>query len=440
MRAIRAKLAVRIRRHPQLALGGLLVVGTLLCWTGYEGVRYYEARSHYRAAQESVERRDWKAALERLKEAQRLAPNNPANYLLAARAERRLERLDVARQHLDTCQRLEGGETQQIKVERALLRVHAGDLAGVEEFLRACIQQDDPDSVEILDILAAALEINYRDAEAQRCLDDLLGRQPNHFDALVRRGRTAKSMGWYEDAAQYYEKALLVRPEVDSVRLAMAEIQVVLGHFDKAREHFEQLRERQPQNPSVLFGIARCAAGTGANEKALLLFNQLLAANPNDWMVLTERGSLAVQLDRPQDGETDLRRADSLAPPDVPPTHLVKCLRLLGKTEEARKYQEKVDRIQVDRKRAAELGDLIREKTPNDPEPRYELGRILLRLGRLRDAVHWFKTALAKDPAHRKTHEALVEFYQSVNAIDLAEQHRRILQGLHGTTSSTSPR
>jgi tetratricopeptide (TPR) repeat protein len=404
------------KRNPWLVFSALLGVGALLCWAGTQGWSSYQAQSHYRAAQQSAAQRDWNTARNHLKEALRLAPKNPALYLLAARAERRLEHLDKAKQYLDTCQQLQGGENQSIKVERALLRVHAGELAEVEEFLRARIQQDDPDSVEILDILAAALEINYRDAEAQRCLDELLQRQPHHFDALVRRGRTAKSMGWYEDAAQYYEKALLVRPDVDSVRLATAELQVALGHFDQARKHLEPLRQRQPQNPSVLFGLARCDAGTGENEKAQHLFDQLLAATPNDWMVLTERGWLAVQVDQPQEGEAYLRRANDLAPPDVPPTHLVQCLRLLGKTEEARQYQEKVDRILADRKRASELGELIREKKPHDPELRYELGRLLLRQGKFRDAVHWFKTALAKDPGHRKTHEALIEFYQSVHA------------------------
>lgn len=437
MAAIWAKLTAWRRRHPQLALFGLLAAGAVVGWAGYRAVINHRFDVRYRAGREAADRRDWKAALEHAKEAQRVAPDNPAGHLLAARAERRLERLDAAKQHLDACERLQGGETHPVKVERALLRVHHGDLAGVEPFLRACVQQDDPDAVEILDILAAALEINYRDAEAQRCLDDLLRRRPDHFDALVRRGRTAKSMGWFEDAVGYYEKALAIRPDVDSVRLAAAEILVALGRFDPARGHFEQLRGRQPDNPSVLFGLARCAAGTGATDAALQLFNRLLAANPNDWMVLTERGSLAVQLDRLADGEADLRRADALAPPDVPPTHLVKCLRLLGKADEANKYQEKVDRVMADRRRAAELGDLIREKRPDDPEPRYELGLVLLRQGKARDAVHWFSTALAKDPGHRKTHEALAEFYQSVRAFDRAEQHRRVLQGLPGNSPGT---
>lgn len=440
MGATPAKLTSWIRQHRQLFVCGLLVAGALLCWGVYQGVLHYRVRSEYRAAQQAAEQRDWKAAIRHLKEAERLAPDDPATHLLAARAERRLEHLGEAKKHLDTCERLQGAETQPVKVERALLRIHQGDLASVEDFLRGRLQQDDPASEEILDILAAALEINYRDAEAQRCLDELLRRRPDHFDALVRRGRTAKSMGWHEDAVKYYEKALAVRPDVDSVRLATAEIQVALGRFPQAREHFERLRERQPSNPSVLFGLARCEAGTGGHEKALNLFNQLLASNPNDWMVLTERGWLAVQLERPKDGEADLRRADALAPPDVPPTKLVNCLRVLGKNDEAAKFQEKVDRIQADRKRAAELGDQIREKSPDDPELRYELGRVLLRLGRLRDAVHWFNTALAKDPGHRKTHEALAEFYQSVQAFDQAEQHRRILQGLPGGTSNTPQR
>jgi tetratricopeptide (TPR) repeat protein len=223
-------------------------------------------------------------------------------------------------------------------------------------------------------------------------------------------------MGWQEDAIQYYEKALLIRPDADNLRLALAETQVGYGHFDRAKEHLEWLHKRQPENPSVLFGLARCAAATGANDKALQLLNQLLAANPNNWLALNERGKLAVQCDRPEDALSDLRKADSLAPADVAPTHLVGCLHLLGKL--------------ADRNRSAELGDLIREKAPNDPELRYEMGCVLLRLGKQRDAVHWFRTALEKDPKHRKTHEALVKFFQSVNAFEQAQHHQRILQQL----------
>jgi tetratricopeptide (TPR) repeat protein len=386
-----------------------------------------------------VDRHDWAAASEHLKVALRDWPRSADSHLLAARVARRRDRLDEAAEHLDACQQLDGHETQAIKVERSLIRVHDGDLAGQEEFLRTCIKQDDPDAVEILDILSIALLIDYRMAEAQQCLDDLLQRRPNDFDALVRRAQTAESMGWYADAVQHYVKALALRPEVDNVRLPMAELLVALGRFADAQPHFEQLGKRQPQNPSVRFGLARCLAGRGQKEQGLRLLDQLLGENPTDWKMLSERGWLLVQLDRAAEGETDLRKAHDLAPFDLPLlTHLADCLRLAAKEDEASKYRDKAGRLTADIQRAAELGDLIREKQPDDPDLRCELGCVLWRLGKKRDAEHWFQTALKKNAAHRKTHESLVELYKSVNAMELADHHQRILQGMdsaHGGPS-----
>jgi tetratricopeptide (TPR) repeat protein len=424
MGAIRTRLA----RHPRLTVAATIIVTALLAWAGYEAIVSYNARSYRQKAEQALERRDWRAARDSLKDAIRLRPDDPEFHRLAARAERRLENLDAAKKSLDTSQRLHGGENQGIKVERALLRLHAGELAAVEPFLRDCLRQDDPDATEILDILSAALELNYREAEAQRCLDDLLRRQPNHFDALVRRGRTARNMGWYQDAIEHYQRALDLRPNVDNVRLALAELQVGHGQFAQAREHLERLLDGDSRNPAVRFGLARCAVGLGEGDKALTLFDQLLAEDPNSWMVLHERGKLAVQRDRLTDALSDLKAADSLAPPDVAPTDLVNCLLALNKPDEARPYQEKVNRILADRKRAAELGDLIREKAPDDPDLRCEMGQVLFRLGKQKDAVHWLRTALEKAPGHRKSHEALAAFFKSVNAVELAEYHQRVLQ------------
>lgn len=430
-------------RTPRLApnrRSALLVIAiafVLVCYGAYWGWNYYQTNSRYQTALQTVERREWKRAREQLKELIQQSPT-PDYYLLAARAERRLENLSEAKKLLDLCQRLQGSETDAIKIERALLRIHEGELLEVEQFLRESITNNESHAVEILDLLSAALEVNYREAEAQRCLDELLRRQPEHFDALVRRGRTARNMGWQEDAIQYFQRALRLRPEVDNVRIILAETLVNYGHYDQAREQYETLSQKQSQNPAVPFGLALSYLGTGESNKALQLFNQLIAANPKNWVALNERGKLAIQLDKAEEAVADLRLAESLAPADVAPTHLVSCLLLLGRHEEARKYQEKVARIHADRKLATDLGDRIREQAPNDPELRYQLGTQLLRTGKQRDGVHWLRTAIEKDPNHRKSHEALLDFFQSVNAIEQAEYHRRILQQL--TNLPPSPR
>jgi tetratricopeptide (TPR) repeat protein len=189
----------------------------------------------------------------------------------------------------------------------------------------------------------------------------------------------------------------------------------------------------------VQFGLARCLAGSGQKQPALELLDHVLAANPNDWKALGERGWLSVQLDRPAEAEGYLRRAVSLAPPDLPLLiRFSDCLRLLGKQDEAREYRDRADRLKDEFRQAADLGDLIREKKPDDPAPRHQLACILLRLGKQEDALHWFQTALAKDPAYRPTHEALAAFYEKVGAWEQAARHRRLLQG--PGDSDTSPR
>jgi tetratricopeptide (TPR) repeat protein len=399
--------------------------------TTFLGVRYFMDRQEVRAAQSALERRDWTAARQHAERALARSPNDPDLLLMAARAARRQEALYDAQKLLDSCQHALGEESEPIKVERALLNVHRGNLAGVEAYLQARVREGDPAILEILDIMSAALIIDYRVAAAQSCLDDLLSRQPDHFDALVRRGWTARNMGWYADAVKFYQKALELRPDVDAVRLALAELEVALGKFSDAQQQFELLRRKQPNNPSVLFGLGRAFAGQGQKEQARELLDQVLAATTQDWKALSERGWIAVELDQPKEGEVYLRSALALAPPDLQLlTRLADCLRLNGKQEEARQYRERADRVRADLQRAGELGDLIRDKNPAGPTPRYELGSVLLRLGKKQDALHWLITALDQDPGHVKTHELLIEIYQSVGDVQRAEQHRRFLEGV----------
>jgi predicted Zn-dependent protease len=419
------------RQHPRLTLGGLVVLTGLLAWAGYQGGRYFWGRSHFQAAQQAAKQHAWDEAHAHLQACLRSSPDDPAVLFLAARAARHLDYLDEAARHLDACERLQGGETQATKVERALLRVYQGDLAGTETFLRTCIAQNDPDTVEILDILSAALIVKYRVAEAQQCLDDLLQRQPDHFPALVRRAWTARSAGTdtFAQAVEYFEKALALRPDADTVRLALAEMQVATGRFADAEQHFQQLLPRDPENPSVIFGLARCLAGKGQAEQALAVFDRLIADYPNDWKALGERGRLTLQFDRPGEAEGYLRRAVALAPFDLPIlTRYVECLRLLGKDDEASKYQAQADQLQADFRRAEQLGTLIREQKPHDPALRHELASLLLRLGKPEDALHWFQTALAKDPQHQPTHQALLEFYEKAGDRKQAAHHRQVLR------------
>src|SRR5947207_15874636 len=90
----------------------------------------------------------------------------------------------------------------------------------------------------------------------------------------------------------------------------------------------------------------------------------------------------------------------------------------------------KAGQLKADFQRAQHLGDEIRDRRPDDPTLRHELASILLRLGKVEDALHWFGTALAKDPKYSPTHQALLDYHEKNGNADRAAYHRQALREL----------
>jgi predicted Zn-dependent protease len=411
------------------AVAGLLLLTTLLGWGGYRAYRYFTARAQLSAARAALDRHDWREARKHLAACLRIRPDDAEAHLLAARAARRLEDLDEAEEHLEASRRLQG-DTPAVKVERALLRAHRGDLTAVEPFLREVAARDGPDAVEVLDILSAALILDDRLPEAHQCLDELLRRQPDNFPILLRHARTAESQGWHGVAAESLQRAVRLRPDAPGPRLSLAQDLATLGRYPEALEQLAYLDERQPDNPAVLFARARCLAGTGRKKEAAELLDRLLAREPNNATVLAERGGVCLELDRPAEAEPYLRRAQERAPHDQAVlTRLADCLRLLGKHDEARRYRDEADRLRADKVRALRLSQRLREEGAGDANLCHELACLLLRLGHEQDALRFFDKALKTDPAHRPTHESLAALYARAGDERRAAYHRRRLAG-----------
>ena len=70
---------------------------------------------------------------------------------------------------------------------------------------------------------------------------------------------------------------------------------------------------------------------------------------------------------------------------------------MLAKGDDARAFQEKADRLKADFQHAQQLGDQIREHNPHDSALRHELASLLLRLGKVEDALHWYGTASRRE-------------------------------------------
>src|SRR5262245_19827353 len=413
-------------RRRSAVFGGAIALIAVAAVAGYFAWRHYSARSLFQAALDAYRRREWMEANERIQDYLHSRPENPGGLLLAARVSRRLKRSNDARNLLDACEGAQGGETQEIRIERALLRLQRDDLS-VEEFLREAAR-DPALAGEILDPLSEALIRDLRLAEAHACLGDLLRLDPDNFDMLVRHAYTAEAQTWYSVEVDSLQRAIKLRPDANETRLSLAQALIASASYPEARRHLNELRQKEPKNPAVAFALARCLAYHGEKEEAARLLDDLLAAEPQNPLLLGERGWVSLELDRPAEADPFLRRARSLAPPDKALlTRLANCLRLLGKEDEARQCRDEAERLLAATQKTSDLTSRIRDEKPAAPELYCALATAYVQLGREREALLYFQKALEKNPKYHPAHEALARLYESHGEVEKAALHRRLL-------------
>jgi predicted Zn-dependent protease len=430
------RLRAFIRQRPLRTLGRLAVL-SLLGLGLYAGGRYlwthyWEPKSHFKEAHTALARRDFQEARRHLAFCLEAWPDDAASHFLAARAARRAGDLDAAEEELATCQRLQEkhpnpgvGDTT---LEFALLEAQRGNLLRVEPHLRARLREDHPDALLILEVLSSELMYAYRLKEARQILDLWLQRQPEEYEALVRRGWVAEHLFDFPDAMRDYGKALSIDPDQDSVRLRMAELLLAKNRPADALEHVELLHKRQPDNPAVVVALARCYRGLDRFEDADRVLNELLNVHAKNAPALSERGLLALEAGRLEEAERLLRQAAALEPHNrLVNYNLSQSLNRLGKKEEAAQVTAKLAKADADLLR---MGTLMREvqRRPHDPALRYEIGMIFLRNDFDDDGVRWLGTALQADAGHLPTHQALADYFERAGNNEKATLHRQIVR------------
>ncbi|HMC66914.1 MAG TPA: tetratricopeptide repeat protein, partial [Gemmataceae bacterium] len=232
----------------------------------------------------------------------------------------------------------------------------------------------------------------------------------------------------YADALPDYEEAFKLRPDSNEARLRLANVLYRVGRVREAVGHFEWLRQ-QESNKQVLLGLAKCRYDLHQLDEARQLLEALLAENPSYVPALVERGRVAFRQGQVPKAENLLQRAVKIAPFDRE-SHVIlhRFLDVQGKKAEAQKCLARINEIDVETLKSLDLMMQVMD-TPDDPNPRYEMGKLLMRTGREEQGVHWLVAALLQDPRHFPSHAALADYYERTGQQDLAEQHRLLAYG-----------
>lgn len=346
-------------------------------------------------------------------------------HLLASRAARQRGDFEAAAAHLHACQPPEGGTTDEIALEWALLQAASGNLGEVEEFLQRRAELEPPLAPLVWEAVSDGYIRVYRMLDALACLERWLALEPTNVRAMELRGQAYQNGKQARKAIAEFRRVLELDPSRDDARWRFVLCLLDLGSYDEALDNLQLLEKRRPNDPELQVRLARCHNLAGRGDTARSILDGVLRAHPHNALALRTRGQFALADRQPGEAETWLRQAVEQTPSDYQ-SHwlLLQALQQQNRKQEAADQLARTEHIKQQAERLGELTGRKLFERPLEAALHYETGVLLMRSGHKSTGEGWLKSALSLDPDYEPAHAALAEYYDSVGD-KRAEQHRR---------------
>jgi tetratricopeptide (TPR) repeat protein len=348
-----------------------------------------------------------------------------STHLLAARIARLRGSYSEAERHLSRCEQL-GGTSDQLQLEWLLLRCQQGEVDELAPGLLAAVDHNHPESVAILEALAAVYMRQLRYVEARNCLDRWIERAPDSVRALDYRSWLSNQLIDRRQAISDCERVLKLQPGRSAVRLRLAQTLVESSRPGDAVPHLELLRKEQPTNPEVLTALARCRMAQARTDDARKLLDAALASHPDDFDALLWRGNLERENGEYAEAERFLRRALERSPRD-PEARYALYLSLQARPGRQTEADKELAQWKLDQQTLDRLTHLLRTELgvkPNDPNLAVEAAKLLLQRGEDKLGLFWLNRALSIDPRNEAGRRELIAYYERTNNPAKAEEQR----------------
>ena len=312
----------------------------------------------------------------------------------------------------------------------------------------------------------------------------LLAAHPNYMEAHANLGVVLAQLGRYEEAVSSYEAALRLAPSLPPLLLNLGIAHYRAGQFEKAVSVFEQLLDKAPDNLRARQLLGLSLVELGRDTEAAAHLEQTLDRSLNDPAILYGMGLSYLRLRRPE-----LKGViEHLAgiPNGRPASHLLQGQAYLGRFEweralreletaaklnpdlprlqyslgiayySAHRHKEAITAFEAELRRrprdfstlyylayiheaegnldaAKQRLDAALKLEPQSSEANLLLGKILVKQGRVAEAVGPFEKAVASDPNDPLKHWQLARAYRQLGRQKDADREFAEVQRLKST-------
>ena len=176
-----------------------------------------------------------------------------------------------------------------------------------------------------------------------------------------------------------------------------------------------------------MYGLAQSVSNLGELDEARSLLRRAIELNPRYYDALLTMGDIELSLGHGSEALPYLKTAVDSKPHEFRSRQLLAwALVLSGRKEESREHFRAAAEAQVATVRVRSLTQRALA-APNQIEPRYRIGAVLLDSGQF-DLASTGCGVLQIQPDHRPTHKLLAELFERQGHPDLASEHRRLVE------------
>jgi tetratricopeptide (TPR) repeat protein len=213
----------------------------------------------------------------------------------------------------------------------------------------------------------------------------------------------------YQLAIDAFQEALDRLPGHVESRIGLADALVKSHRSAEAEPIMKGVLQERPDDPRVLTLAAEIALDLGRDEDPGRLLERSRAIDPNrrDTLVLLAR--LHLRGGHAREALSEAERACSLEPTDLAALSLLSSIQAaLGMKDESARTIARRHEVEKRNQQIEALMHAILEK-PNDPEPRWRLGRTAAEAGMKPLAVQCYQAALVLAPDCQPARQGLIE-------------------------------
>ncbi|MGD0648013.1 MAG: tetratricopeptide repeat protein [Acidobacteriaceae bacterium] len=187
----------------------------------------------------------------------------------------------------------------------AAYRIHSNMMA--EDLLSLSLAA--PDSAQLHQAIAHELQRTHDLEGTIRNLRQALALDPKlpgiHFE-LAEALHASDDQRLHTEAVQQYKLAVQTNPTDPKAATRLGDIEVEMGNLDAGEKDYQQALKLQPNSPDAKIGMANVLTERGDPAAAAPLLEQVIAADPSNYLAHFRLSTVYRKLHRPEDVKREL--------------------------------------------------------------------------------------------------------------------------------------